>query len=311
MTDKKKSLIYALTAVLFWSTVATAFKLTLLGMNNSQLLFYSSLTSFAVLYFLAKKNSAGELKVFFTKQHLINNAFLGMINPFVYYLILFEAYRILPAQEAQPINLIWPLILSIMSAIILKQKLSLSSIFGLVISFVGVVIVATRGNILSFHFQNITGDLLALLSSFVWAVYWILNLLDKREESIKLVGSFFFGTIYTGLYILFFDSFGPFEIKYLFGAFYIGLFEMGITFFLWLKAISLSEDKAKTANLVYLFPVISFSMIAFVLGEKIHMSSVVGLVLIIGGILVQQLSKEIFVANFTAIKNLFTSKFSR
>ncbi len=311
MTDKKKSLVYALTAVLLWSTVATAFKLTLLGMNNVQLLFYASLTSFFVLFIIARRNSPGDLNLFFTKQHIKKNVLHGFINPFVYYLILFEAYRILPAQEAQPINLIWPLILSIMSVIFLKQKLSVPSIVGLIVSFIGVSVVATRGNLLSFQFHNLTGDLLALLSSFVWSGYWIINLLDKREESIKLVGSFFFGTIYTGLYILFFDSFDQFEIKYLFGAVYIGLFEMGITFFLWLKAISLSENKAKTANLIYLFPVISFSMIALILGEKIYMSSVAGLLLIIGGILVQQLNKEIFFNNLSALLGIFTNKFER
>lgn len=277
--------------MLFWSTVATAFKLTLRGMSNAQLLFYSSFTSSIVLFFFAFKNSRNELKQFFTKQQIKRNIILGLINPFVYYLVLFKGYSLLPAQEAQPINLTWPLIISLMSVIFLKQKLSIRTIIGLIISFSGVVVIATRGNVFSLHFHNAYGVLLALSSSFIWAGFWIFNLFDKREESVKLFGSFFFGTFYTVIYLLIFDSFGPIEFQFLLGAIYIGLFEMGITFFVWLKALSMSEDKAKTSTIVYLFPVISLALIVLVLGEKLYASSIVGLILILSGILFQQIER--------------------
>ena len=289
MKDKSKSLIYSLLAVLAWSTVATAFKLTLQGLSTTQLLFYSSLTSLAVLFVIVRINSPKELKKIFSKEHLKRNMLLGFINPFIYYLILFKAYSILPAQEAQPINLIWPLIISILSAIFLKQKISIKTIIGLLISFFGIIIISTRGNILSLQFHNLYGVLLAASSSIIWAGFWILNLLDKRGEEIKLFGAFFFGTVYTGLYILLFDSFSSVEFKYILGSVYIGIFEMGITFFLWLKALSLSDNKAKTSTIVYLFPVISLFFIAFVLKEKLFISSIIGLVLIVGGILFQQI----------------------
>ncbi|MBI1937557.1 MAG: EamA family transporter [Ignavibacteriales bacterium] len=292
MANKHKSLLFALSAVLFWSTVATAFKLTLAGMSNAQLLFYSSLTSLIVLFFFVLAYSPNELKQFFKKHHLKNNLVLGFINPFIYYLILFKAYSILPAQEAQPVNLTWPLIISIFSALFLKQKLTVKVMTGMLVSFIGVVVIATRGNIFSLHFHNLYGVILALSSSFIWASFWILNLLDSREESTKLFGAFFFGTIYTGIYIFFFDSFGPVETKYMLGAIYVGLFEMGITFFLWLKALSLSDNKAKTSTVVYLFPVISLFFIALVLEEKLFVSSIIGLVMIVGGILVQQIGNK-------------------
>ena len=288
-SPKNKSIIYALLAVLFWSTVATAFKLTLRGMNNAQLLFYSSLTSSAVLYLFVIKNSRSELKIFFRKDNLVKNILLGLVNPFIYYLILFKAYSLLPAQVAQPINLIWPIILSVLSAIFLKQKLTARTMFGMLVSFAGVIIVATKGNVFGFQFYNLTGSLLALCSSLIWAGFWMFNLLDKREESIKLFGSFFFGTIFTALYILFFDSFSLSGIEYLLGAVYIGLFEMGFTFFVWMKALALSEDKAKTSTIIYLFPVISLFFIAFVLGEELYISTISGLILILSGILFQQL----------------------
>lgn len=46
---KQRSIIYSVSAVLLWSTVATAFKLALEGLSYDQLLFYSSLSSTIVL----------------------------------------------------------------------------------------------------------------------------------------------------------------------------------------------------------------------------------------------------------------------
>jgi drug/metabolite transporter (DMT)-like permease len=91
---------------------------------------------------------------------------------------------------------------------------------------------------------------------------------------------------------MFFDSFKVDDSIYIFGAVYIGLFEMGITFVLWLKGLSLSKNRANTSTLVFLSPFLSLIFIAVILGEELYISSLVGLILIICGILIQQLRKK-------------------
>ena len=97
--EKGNAVFYAAGAIVLWSTVATAFKLTLEGMSFIQMLFYSSLTSSLALYVISvvfnKRNPAD----FFTKKSLKKNWLLGLINPFFYYLVLFKAYSLLPSQE--------------------------------------------------------------------------------------------------------------------------------------------------------------------------------------------------------------------
>jgi drug/metabolite transporter (DMT)-like permease len=73
------------------------------------------------------------------------------------------------------------------------------------------------------------------------------------------------------------------------GAAYIGLFEMGITFLIWLKALKLSKTTANIANLVYLVPFFSLVVIYFVVSENILFSTIIGLIFIIGGIILQKL----------------------
>ncbi|KUO59659.1 permease [bacterium BRH_c32] len=284
-----KSVLFSLIAVVLWSTSATAFKLTLEGMNFVQLLFYSSLVSAIVFLVLSYLKRRDELKKFFRSGNLKNSAILGLLNPFLYYMILLKAYTLLPAQEAQPLNYTWPIAISIFSVIFLKQKLSPVLIIGLVSAFLGVIIIATSGNLISLKFHNTLGVILASGSSIIWAGFWIFNILDRRDDLIKLFGGFLAGTLFTGIYIFFFDSFLVINPIYFIGAVYVGLFEMGFTFYLWLKGLSLSKNKVATSTLAYLSPFLSMIFIAIILGEIIKPSSIIGLVFIIGGILVQQL----------------------
>lgn len=273
---------------MLWSTVATAFKLSLRGVTYAQLLFYASITSTIVLFFIYSYQN-GNIKAVFSPFNLSRSVLQGVLNPFLYYLVLFKAYSLLPAYEAQPLNYTWPFVISILSAIVLKQALSVSTVTGLIISFTGVIIISTRGDVFSMQFQNAEGVLLAVGSSLIWGVYWIISLKDKREATLKLLSSFIIGTLLSAVYLYFNEGFFVEQPVYILGAAYTGIFEMGITFFLWLKALTLSKNNARVASLAYLSPFLSLIFIYLILNEKITASAVTGLVLIISGILVQQL----------------------
>jgi drug/metabolite transporter (DMT)-like permease len=97
---------------------------------------------------------------------------------------------------------------------------------------------------------------------------------------------FVFGAIYiTGALFLFTEFSIPSTLGIL-TAVYIGLFEMGITFILWMKALSLAKNNARIAGVAYLTPFISLVFIHLIVGETIAVSSVVGLSLIVSGILI-------------------------
>lgn len=292
MNNNLKSFLFTISAVLLWSTAATAFKITLEGMNNLQLLFYSCLISTIVLFLLLLVTSPKDLKFTFTKNKIKQNVLLGFTNPFLFYLVLFKAYYLLPAQEAMPLNYTWPITITLFSVLFLASKVTLKIIVGMLLAFIGVIIIGTRGDLFSLHFHSLFGVILAVGSSFIWAAYWTLNLKDNRSGLSKLFSAFFYGTIFITIYVLIFDSLLLKDYNYIFGAAYIGLFEMSITFYLWLKGLTLSENKAKTATLVYLSPFISMLFIALILNENILFSSILGLILIVSGIVFQHVGLE-------------------
>ena len=288
MEKQKRAYLYACVTVLLWSTIASAFKISLRYLDVLSLLFYASIVAsvFLFLYLLFLKKL--KLLKTFTSRDYLRSALLGFLNPFLYYVILINAYSILKAQEAVTLNFIWPIMLVLLSIPLLHQRIKPRSILAIVISFIGVFVIATEGDILGFRFTNTAGVLLASGSSVIWALFWIYNVKDKRDEAVRLFVNFAFGTVFIFVAMLLFAKVEVPNRNGILGAAYVGLFEMGITFLVWLKALRLSKTTVHVANLIYLVPFFALVLISFVVGEKILFSTVIGLVLIVGGIILQR-----------------------
>ena len=73
---------------------------------------------------------------------------------------------------------------------------------------------------------------------------------------------------------------------------YVGLFEMGIAFILWMSALRLTDNPIRVSSLIFLAPPISLVLITTVLGEPISQSTLLGLVVILLGLAGQQLVSQ-------------------
>lgn len=297
MVDQKKAYAYAIIVVLIWSTVASAFKISLRYLNYLQLLFYASLISLLILFIiLIFQNKLSLLKTYSKKDYL-HSAMLGLLNPFLYYIVLFKAYSLLPAQQAVSLNYTWAIQIVLLSVPLLKQKIGFKSVLAIIISYAGVLIISTQGDILALRVTNLYGVLLALGSAVIWALFWIYNIKDKRDEVVKLFLNFLFGFIFILIAIVFSKRLIIPKIPGFTSAVYIGLFEMGITFVLWLKALKLSKTTVQVSNLIYLTPFLSLLIINIMIGEKILISTIIGLILIVMGIIMQQYNTRPFYQN--------------
>jgi len=296
MERTKSSYIYAGLAILFWSTVPTAFKICLGEMDILPMLTIASLTSSLLLLIVVLGGKKAHLLLITSPGELLSSAILGFINPFLYYLILLKAYQLLPAQVAQPLNMIWPIILVFLSVPILRQKIESKSYIALFISFIGVYTISSQGMLFKPGHSDLTGVFLATGSSIFWAFYFILNVKDKRDEGVKLLLNFMFGSIYLIITLI---VTGKLQIetgiKGIAASVYIGLFEMGITFLFWLKALQMASTTAKVSNLVYIAPFLSLVFVHFILHEPVYYTTPLGLVLIISGIFIQNKRSKIVV----------------
>jgi len=288
MDRTKLSYIYAGLAVFFWATVPTAFKIGLEELDILPMLTIASGTSAMVLLAVVVAQKKTALIRQSGNRELLNSAILGLINPFAYYLILLKAYSLLPGQVAQPLNMIWPIILVFLSVPLLGQKIHKQSFIALFVSFIGVYVISSQGRLFQAGNANLAGVLLASGSSFLWAFYFILNVRDKRDEAVKLLLNFLFGSAYLIIAMIITGNWQNVSgLKGILAAVYVGVFEMGITFLFWLKALQMASTTDKVSNLVYLAPFFSLLLLHFIIHEPVYYTTPVGLILIISGIFVQ------------------------
>ena len=291
MKNQRNAYFFALATVLLWSTVASAFKVSLRYISAVELLFFSSIFSVIVLAIILTLQQKTALLVQASARDWVRGVLFGAINPFAYYLVLLQAYDLLPAQQAQPLNYTWAITLSLLSVPLLGHRLGGRDYVAVALCYFGVYVISTSGDIFSFSFENPLGIGLALGSTLLWAVYWILNTRDNREPVVGLFINFTCSLPMIGLVFLF--TGGTLKIPFhgLIGAAYVGCFEMGISFVLWLMAMKYTKSTAKIANLIFLSPFLSLFFIHVFVGEDIKLSSLVGLVLIVAGLVIQNRGK--------------------
>ncbi len=288
--NERRALGFGIAAVLLWSTVATAFKLTLAEFTPIQMLTVASVVSSVALLVICALQ--GNLKII-VPTFAANPGYyllLGIINPLAYYMILFKAYALLPASQAQAINYSWAITLTLMAAFFLGQKIRKQDWVACVLSYLGVVVIATKGNVLALQFDSPLGVGLALLSTLLWAGYWILNTKNRADPIVGVLLGFLVALPFAaGLSWWEGASWHTITIKGWASVVYVGLFEMGVTFVLWLSALKLTTNTARISNLIFASPFISLILLATIIGEQIHPTTLIGLLLIISGLVIQQL----------------------
>jgi len=293
MTNDRKALWFGLCAIALWSTVATAMKLALRELDVLQLLTIAVWCSaLALLTIVALQKKLPRLIEYFrdTPGYFL---MMGLVNPLGYYLILLRSYDLLPAQQAQPINYTWAIMLALLAVPLLGQRLTGRDILAVLLGYLGVVVIATRGDLLGMQFDSVEGVIYALVSTVVWALYWIASTRNTRDPIVSLCVNFLVAAPLALVLCTIFSDLSISSWRGLLPAVYVGLFEMGITFALWSLALRYASGVSRVGNLIFLSPLLSLVFIATILGESIHPATLVGLALIIPGVLLQQQQRPV------------------
>lgn len=271
-------------AVLSWSTVATAFKIALSQLSVFEVVFVATATALAIFtVWMCVTRSWGALRKL-SPRIWARFAVLGLVAPVAYYLVLFTAYDYLPAQIAQPLNYLWPIILAVLLAIFGHKPIPKAKYLGMAISLLGLVFISVGGKGIS-GTVSVLGIVLALGSALLWATYWIINdsLKEEVSEGTSLFLTFFFGMIYCLIGTIF-EPLSTMSTSALLSGTYVGAFEMGVPFICFGLAIRITDNPALINQMCYLSPFLSLFFISVVLGEPIMTTTYIGLILIVGGL---------------------------
>ena len=283
---KKISYIFVIAAALLWGSTAAIAKLLLTDLNSLQVLFFNNFFAFLGLFVAVLIRRRLAVIRSYEKKDYVVFATLGFFGTFLYNLFLISALEALPAQEAFVINYLWPVMAVIFAAFLLKEKINLRKAIGLISSFIGVAIVITQGNFLSLRFNSMAGILFAISGAVVFGLFSVLGKRYYHEQFTGMLLYYLFGTLYSLLTVFLFSNLPILSWHQFFGLIWLGAFTSGLAFVFWFLALEYG-DTVKMSNMIFLTPFISLIYIYFLVGEKILISSIAGLIVIVIGIVIQ------------------------
>ena len=282
----KKNYIYAVLTVLMWSTLAPVGKLLLNDIPNLQTLAISSIFAFLFLLLADIKTGAiKKLKKYTPKDYAIM-AGLGFLGMFLYSALYFYGLTKLSSQEACIANYLWPIMLVLFSAIVLKEKLTVSKWAAMACSFLGIVILST-GNGAASGDKAYLGVIACVVAAACYGLFSVLNKKADYDQNIAMTVIWLVTAVCSFGVGIATEEWVSIDLWQWVGLIWMGVFINAVAYLLWALALKCGNNTAKIAILAYLTPFLSVLMSAVVLKEKLRARSVIALVFIVGGIFVQ------------------------
>jgi drug/metabolite transporter (DMT)-like permease len=273
--------------VVLWSTVATGFKLGLAHFSITQLLFLG--TSFSWLIFAGATLLRWHWHI--EPQDRLLAIGLGLINPCLYYFVLFGAYDRLPAHIAQPLNYTWAITLALLAVPMLKQSLTRKTLLGIGVSYVGVIVLVNLSSNNRETPLDAFGIFLALASTLIWAFYWLLNARSRSHPTNLMFWSFSAALPVLGFLAWHEGGLPTIDGNALIYGAWVGCVEMGVTFLLWQTALRMTSSVARVSQLIFVSPFLSLIFIHQFLEEQINPLTILALLLIVAGLVLTNRGK--------------------
>lgn len=288
----KKEYLYAGTSVLCFGTVATISKLLMNELDAMYVLAFSFLAASLFLFvYNWKKGFLEDLKKI-SFMMLVRMTVVGSLGVFFYNYFLLMGTDLLDAQTAFVINELWPALIIIFSCWILGERMNLGKIAAVVFSFIGILVVTTDGKIMEFNLGNPKGVIFCLLAAICYGLYCTLNKKETYDKNLSVMVSYATCTILAFIIIIIQGKLSVPTTSQAAGMAYNGIISNALPYLTWALALDIGNT-AVIANLAYLTPFVSLLCTHFVLDEKITFFSVLGLVLIVLGIVIQMFVQRI------------------
>lgn len=221
-------------------------------------------------------------------------ACMGFVGVFVHQLLQSYGLTMTSAVHTGWLIGLIPIWSAVLSAVVLRERFGPGKLSGLVLGFIGAVIVVTRG-----HFDSgllalpaTRGDLLILASTLNWAIYSVVGhgTLRRLGPSRATAGAMLLGWLM--LAPLFFLHRGWSEYAQLtrvgWGAtFFLGIGCSGLGYLFWYGALRRVEA-SRVAVFLYVEPLVTLAAAAILLREPVTVPAVVGGLLVMAGVLLVQ-----------------------
>ncbi|MEM7068220.1 MAG: DMT family transporter [Pseudomonadota bacterium] len=185
-----------------------------------------------------------------------------------------------------------PLIVFALNYLLFRTKVTIYQVVGFIITIIGVVLTATRGNIFSLHEQAVNfGDLIMLLAVMVYGIY---SVFLKKKPDIHLISllsvlgvSAFLGTIPFALYEVSTQTMQWPDAQGWGVVIYAALFPSLFSQLFWVMGLE-KIGSNRGGVFINLVPIFGALLAIVILGEQFQLYHGIALILVLGGIALAQ-----------------------
>lgn len=286
--------LFALFTIFIWGTTFISTKILLISFTPIEIMFFRLILAYFILLIIKPKI----LKYKNFKEELIFMG-AGLCGVTLYFIFQNIALKYTLASIAGILISVSPFFTAILSYFFLKgEELRVNFFIGFILSIIGIIIVSFNGN---YTLEiNPLGDILSILSALVWSIYSILmkKISSNNYNNIQCTRKiFFYGLIFLIPTLKFFDFHFDlirfYSMSNLLNTLYLGLGASALCFVTWNYAVSILGT-IKTSVYIYIIPIITILVSVIVLHEKVTLTSLFGVLLILLGLYLSERKDFLF-----------------
>jgi drug/metabolite transporter (DMT)-like permease len=183
-----------------------------------------------------------------------------------------------------------PVFMALLGWVLLRERLEWRKNLGILLAFIGVLVVVSRGDLASVSVRRFgaPGDILILISAVNWAVFSALSRrgLKSHPASLMMFYIMLVGWVFTS--VVFLTTRDISEISALtfdgwLAVAFLGVFCSGLAYIAWYDALK-ALSTAQTGVFLYIEPLVAVVVAFFILGEAIIPASLLGGAVILFGV---------------------------
>ena len=239
--NKLHAALFALLCVALWGLIPVVAKFGQTDLDSQQFLFWSSLLSFLIMLLISVLTGKWRsFKTYRVKDWLLisGNGFLGT---FLYYLLLYQGYKIAGGVEVLVTQYTWPVLICLLSVVILKERWNLNKTLAVLFGFAAVLLVLSKGNIADIRIQEPVAILWVLVGAASFALFSVLSKKFTYEPVSLTCIYFLVALVASSVLLVSDDNFAVPSSDSLFSVLVNGLLVNGVSYLFWMWALKKAE----------------------------------------------------------------------
>lgn len=223
---------------------------------------------------------------------------MGFLGVFLHNMLQANALRLTSAVHAGWLVGLTPIWSALLAVMVLRERLGLPKVAGLLLGFAGALLVITRGQLSGgvLALPAMRGDLLILVSTVNWAVYSVAGRRTLARLGSARATAFAMLAGWTMIVPVFVWRAGWTDWPRLSAGgwaavLFLGIGCSGLGYLFWYSALE-RLDTARVAVFLYVEPLVTLATAVALLGEPVHWTTVVGGIVVLGGVAVVQSARS-------------------